>query len=461
MSKVKDAFACTHCGYETFKWTGQCPDCSMWNTLVESSFGGSVSTKIAFQAKDSYKGSAKDIVKLDTIAQSLEAVDDRFILMNEELGRVFGGGITKASVTLLAGEPGIGKSTMTLSLALMLSEKSKVLYITGEESVSQIARRAKRIGNTNSTLGFVQENILENIIATIQEDRPEIVIIDSIQVMYSASLGSVSGSIGQIRFVTELLIETAKNYGITMIIIGHVTKDGNIAGPKALEHLVDTVLLLEGDSVSDIRFLRAEKNRFGPTDEIGVFQMKETGFTEVRNPSELFLTGKRQGASGSVISSSLEGSRAFLIEVQALTTYTKFGYPKRSATGYMQPRLELLLAVIAKYGGIQIDSLDVFVNVVGGLKVKDPSIDLAVLSAIISSRKNKPLESNILVFGEIGLTGEVRAVGHLDKRVKEAEKQGIKKLFLPASQVSKISKFDGEIVGLHTVEEAVSRLVSA
>ncbi|MFN7160875.1 MAG: DNA repair protein RadA [Candidatus Gracilibacteria bacterium] len=431
-------FICTNCQNISSKWQGQCVSCGEWNTYVEmdeapGALAGSLQKRKEF--------SAGRAIAVESVATILESGTEqgtnskyRFTTGVEELDRVFGGGIVKGSMSLLAGEPGIGKSTLTLRLCKALADHGeKVLYISGEESVAQIADRARRMEVGQDKVFLANMNSIEDALATAQREDPAFVVIDSVQVMYAESLGGASGSISQIRFVTELLLEFAKTRNITVLLIGHVTKEGNLAGPKALEHLVDTVLLLEGERSHSFRILRAVKNRFGSTDEVGVFSMTEKGLEEVKNPSSVFLEGRMKEVAGSVITSTVEGTRAFLLEVQALTTYTKFGYPKRAAVGFDLNRLQLLLAVVGKYTNINLDSYDVYINVAGGLRIRESGLDVAIILAIISSKLQKPLPEGIIAFGEVGLTGEVRTLSFLEKRIKEAHKLGMKTFIVPAS----------------------------
>lgn len=431
------AFVCTACGYETPKWAGQCLSCREWSTLSEAR---PASAKVMMPGgKKAASGTVRDIHTLEGVqAQRGEAAKKVWTGIGE-LDRVFGGGITPHSVTLLAGEPGIGKSTLTLMLCKALTDLGKqVLYVTGEESLVQIGGRAGRLGIEGNIL-LMHESVMEDVVATIREHKPDIVFIDSIQVMFSSVLGNTPGSIQQIRLVTELLVDIAKNEGVTVFIIGHVTKDGGIAGPKALEHLVDTVAVLEGDRGGELRLLRTEKNRFGPTDEVGVFTMTGDGLAPVDNPSAIFLSGRRREAPGSVLTATMEGSRSFLLEVQSLTSSTKFGYPKRTAVGCDPRRLEMLLAVLGRFMKVSMDSHDVYVNVVGGLRIREPALDLALLASILSSRQGKPLPEGSVFVGEVGLTGEVRSVAHMDKRLKEAQRMGMRRVFLPQSSVDKLT----------------------
>jgi DNA repair protein RadA/Sms len=418
--KLKTVYICQNCNQETPKWLGQCPNCETWNSLLEDV----VDISKSYSRKPA--GLKKEPVSIDFEHQE----DSRLQTRIEEFDRVLGGGITKDSVTLLSGEPGIGKSTLTLkicsSIATELKEKN-VLYVSGEESTSQIANRAKRLGIGNKNIKIINETDLENIIDIIETQKPGFFIIDSIQVISSSKIPSIAGSINQVRLCTESLISIAKEKSIPALIIGHVTKDGNLAGPKVLEHLVDTVLLIEGERFNDLRILRGLKNRYGSTNEIGLFEMNETGMTEVKNASRYFLENRKIDAIGSAITVTMEGLRPLLIEVQALTCQTSFGYPKRAASGYDLNRLQLILAIIQKHANLDVSMQDVYINITGGYKLNDPASDLAVIMAIISSLKKIPLPSEALFLGEVGLSGEIRKVGHLTKREQEGKKMGLNK----------------------------------
>jgi len=459
MAKTKTLYRCSNCNTQTTKWQGQCSSCNMWNTLVEDTQSSSdVGERLELSAKKEFQGTPSHVADvMDVLASDSGKAEKRYVLDIEEVNRVFGGGITSSSVTLLSGEPGIGKSTISLQLAGELAKKYKVMYISGEESLVQVSSRAKRLGFTKTTLKVVHETIIEHILATCIQEEPDIVFIDSISVMMAGSIGSMAGSISQIRFVTELLVEYAKSRGITIVIIGHVTKDGSIAGPKALEHLVDTVMVLEGEKNQDLRFMRAMKNRFGALDEVGVFTMSAEGLREVANPSALFLEGRREGAFGSVLTSLREGSRNFLVEIQGLTAYTKFGYPKRTSIGVAMPRLQLILAVLGSYSPMNPDNYDVYVNIVGGLTSRDTAIDLALLMAIYSAKHKKAFLEKAVVLGEVGLTGEVRSVSYLQDRLKEAERLGMEYCVVPKSQAASINT-SMKVMPVNTVEEAFKLL---
>ena len=426
--KLKTIYICSQCGIQTPKWGGQCLKCNAWNSLVEDvvNVGKKEKTVSAIAAKPTI--TIKNIQK-----------KERLITKISEFDRVVGGGFMTDSVVLLAGDPGIGKSTLTLQICGKMAEIGrKVLYFSGEESVDQISDRANRL-KIKSPISLLNLNSLESILATIEAEKPGFVVVDSVQVMASEELASQAGSISQVRYVTEQLMQVAKSQNIPILLIGHVNKEGNLAGPQVLTHLVDTVLFLEGDRFHQFRLLRATKNRFGAVDEVGVFAMSEVGLTEVKNPSALFLEGRADQPIGSVIVPVLEGTRTFLVEVQALTSYTHFGYPKRTASGIDLNRLNIILAVLERYAKVKLDSSDVFVNVVGGLKLSEPAIDLAVAMAVASSKTKKPLPSDLAVMGEIGLSGEVRHVTQMEKRLKEAEKLGFKQI-MSAKQVKSVAE---------------------
>ena len=413
--KTTTKYVCSNCEYETPKWIGKCPSCNSWNSFQEEQLLPKAQQK-------SVKGLAKQ-----TSSISFEASNEqRYQTEISELDNVLGGGVITDSLILLSGEPGIGKSTLTLQICDKIAAlQKKVLYISGEESVAQIGNRANRLNISSELISIINENYLENILATLEKESPDFIVIDSIQVMTSQNSSSMSGSISQIRQVTEKLMEFAKKNRKAMLIIGHITKEGNLAGPKTLEHLVDVVIHLEGERYQNLRILRGLKNRFGPTSEIGIFEMAQTGLVEVKNPSAKILEERPKDSIGSALSITIEGNRPFIIEIQALTNPTVFGYPKRTASGFDVNRLNLLIAVIQKYTGINLSNQDVYVNVIGGLKIKDPAVDLAVVSAIISSYNKTPLPMDAVYFGEVGLSGEIRKVTQAEKRQKEVEKLGL------------------------------------
>lgn len=448
-------FVCQACGELTSKWQGQCPHCGSWNTIEEKESIAQESL-LNMASKNKVEGISKEIHSVESCVEKVPE-QKRLSTAIGEMDRVLGGGLVGGSLILFSGEPGIGKSTLTLDAASRMATRAKVLYVSGEENEGQIALRAKRMKTGHANLYILQENVLENILQTCKKELPDVLIIDSVQVIYSSSLGNQAGTISQIRFVTEVIMEFAKTSGITVILIGHVTKDGAIAGPKVLEHLVDTVLLLEGERSGELRLLRSVKNRFGTTDEVGVFKMHEEGLLEVTNASAYFLSGKRHGAFGSAYGSIVEGTRAFLVEVQALTSYTKFGYPKRASVGFPLTRLPMILAVLERYGNVPLGSHDVYVNVVGGLSSKDTSLDASVAASIISSKAKKPLPRKTLFLGEVGLTGELRPVAHMEKRVKDAQNIGLEKVILPRKTTGKTISIAQEEI--KTVEELVKYII--
>lgn len=420
--KLKTVYICQECNYEISKWTGKCPQCNAWNSFLEDVV--SVST-----TKNSLSQTPKKISAASPIFLNQSKTEKERIKTNiEEFDRVIGDGFISGSLTLLSGEPGIGKSTLTLQIANNIAKKNKVLLISGEESIEQIAQRALRLKLNEDSLKAINEFNLETILETIKQEKSNFVIIDSIQVISSFDFPSQAGSITQVRYCTERLMEFAKTTSTTILLIGHVTKDGTLAGPRVLEHLVDTVIHLEGDRFQQFRILKASKNRFGSCSEIGIFEMTELGLIEVKNPSKQLLEGKKENAIGSVITIAMEGTRPFLIEVQALVSSSPFGYPKRTANGFDLNRLQILIAVLEKYGRLNLQNQDVFINVIGGIKLFEPAADLAVLTAIASSFLKKPINSNTVVFGEVGLSGELRKVSHAEKRKKEGEKMGFLKI---------------------------------
>ncbi len=417
--KLRTIYICSKCSNKSPKWSGQCLQCNAWNSFIEDV--EDISPK-----KQSIKLTKP--IKPTVIIDGIQTKQKRLVTKISEFDRVVGGGFVPDSLVLLAGDPGIGKSTLTLQICdRMASLDKKVLYFSGEESIGQISSRAKRL-KIKTPIQLLNINSLESILATIEAENPGFVVIDSVQVMASEEIASQAGSISQVRYVTEQLMQVAKSKNIPILLIGHVNKEGNLAGPQVLTHLVDTVLFLEGDKFHHFRLLRTTKNRFGAVDEVGVFKMEQNGLQEVKNPSALFLDGRSKDPIGSVIVPVIEGTRTFLVEVQALTSYTHFGYPKRTASGIDLNRLNIIIAVLERYAKIKLDSSDVFVNVVGGLKLKEPAVDLAIAMAIASSKLKKPLPSDLVVMGEVGLSGEVRAITQLDKREKEAKKLGFEEV---------------------------------
>lgn len=420
MSKTRIKYICSNCGYETLRWLGKCPECESWNSFTEEIIETS-------KRKPTITKSKFELNTIETISAN---EGDRIITGINEFDRVLGGGLMPGSVILLGGDPGIGKSTLAMQAAANINKK--VLYATGEESEKQIKLRASRL-KLNSKEFYVQaETNLSDILGAINQLSPSVVVIDSIQTMYRAELENSPGTITQIRECTALLMEEAKKKHYSVIIVGHVTKEGMIAGPKLLEHMVDTVIQFEGESNYSFRILRAQKNRFGSTNEIGVFEMHEDGLREVKNPSELFLSEREKQTPGSVVTSSIEGTRPILLEVQALVTPSNYGYPQRVSNGFDQRRLSILLAVLEKRANVRVSATNVFVNIAGGIRITEPAADLAVCVAIASSLTEKVIDNQAIILGEVGLGGEIRSVGHIDKRIQEAEKLGFKSVIIPS-----------------------------
>jgi DNA repair protein RadA/Sms len=444
MSKVKTAYFCSNCGYESAKWLGKCPSCNTWNTFVEE-----VITKGNDKNDNDWKGFTNDKRASKTILlnQVSTTKEDRLLTTDGELNRVLGGGIVPGSIVLVSGEPGIGKSTLFLQVGLQLSNIT-TLYISGEESEQQIKMRADRLKQTNDNFYLLTETATATIFQEIKKVKPDLVIVDSIQTLQSNFIESSPGSVSQIRECAAELQKFAKETNTPVFLIGHITKDGNIAGPKILEHMVDTVLQFEGDRNYSYRILRTLKNRFGSTAELGIYEMSGDGMRSVSNPSEILITQKEEQLSGSAIAATLEGMRPLLIEVQALVTQSVYGTPQRTVSGFDLRRLQLLLAVLEKRGGFHFGIKDVFINIAGGLKVEDPSIDLAVICALLSSFDDVPLPHNICFAGEVGLNGEIRAVNRIEQRIAEAEKLGFEKMV-----VSKYNKkgFDKHSKGIEVV----------
>lgn len=445
--KAKTVFFCKECGNESSKWLGQCPACKAWDSFVEEP----VAQKSAAGKSEIRRQPGKKPVQLAHI----DTRDDvRTATGIEEFDRVLGGGIVQSSLVLVGGDPGIGKSTLLLQVCRTLAAKDiNVLYISGEESLRQIRMRAERIGEFGPSLSLLAETSLDNIEEILAETHPKVVIIDSIQTMYREDISASPGSVSQVRETTGALLRIGKTLGITIFIVGHVTKEGVVAGPRVLEHMVDTVLYFEGDNSSSYRVLRAVKNRFGSTNEVGVFEMREEGLREVRNPSEYMLEGRPVGEPGSVIAATLEGTRPILLEVQALVCKTAFNIPRRTSAGIDANRVNLLMAVLEKRMGLQLSFCDAYVNVAGGMKVGEPALDLAIVMAIISSVKSKPLPDRSLVFGEIGLTGEVRGVSQAEQRVYEAISLGYDTCILPKVNLKNIKTDKIKLIGISHVSE--------
>ena len=429
MAKNKTVFFCGECGYESVKWLGQCPSCKTWNSFTEAPVVKKGGSSLKTGTAASLPTKIKDI--------SLEA-DERIITGISELDRVLGGGIVKGSLVLVGGDPGIGKSTLLLQMCAELAEKNiSVLYVSGEESERQIAIRSERLGGKFSDMLLFCETDIEKIEAAIEQGRPEVVIVDSIQTMYSSKADSAAGSISQVREVTSTLLRISKGLGVSIFIVGHVTKEGTVAGPRTLEHMVDTVLYFEGEDVASYRILRAVKNRFGSTNEVGVFDMEQTGLREVANPSEYMLKGMPENAPGSVVACTMEGSRPILVEVQALVCQTNFNFPKRTTAGADYNRVNIIIAVLEKRLGLNLGNCDAYVNVAGGLKINEPALDLAIVAALISSYRNRESKGKIIAFGEVGLTGEVRGVNLARLRLEEIAKFGENLIIIPKVNYTK------------------------
>lgn len=450
----KSVFFCQECGYEAPKWMGQCPACKKWNTFVEETVTPSQG-KISGMAGNGVKA-AEPV----TLSQVQINEEERLHTGIGELDRVLGGGIVGGSMTLVGGDPGIGKSTLLLQVCRNLAGQVQVLYISGEESLRQIKLRAQRIGAFSDRMLLLCETNLNAIRQVIERKKPDVVIIDSIQTMYNEEVSSAPGSVSQVRESTGVLMQIAKGMGVSIFIVGHVTKDGNVAGPRVLEHMVDTVLYFEGDRHASYRILRGVKNRFGSTNEIGVFEMREEGLVEVENPSEFMLDGRPEGASGSVVACSMEGTRPILIEIQALVCPSSFGMPRRTAAGTDFNRVNLLMAVLEKRLGIHLSSSDAYVNIAGGIRMNEPAIDLGILLAIVSSYKDIVIDDRVLVFGEVGLSGEVRAVSMAEQRVQEAKKLGFTTIILPAVCMKSVQNItDVCLIPVETIRDAVQFLM--
>ena len=451
MAKGKNnVFFCQECGYESSKWVGQCPACKAWNTMVEEIVDkkSSVTHRQITEVQ---------VAKLNDVQSSSEKRMDTHI---EELNRVLGGGIVPGSLVLVGGDPGIGKSTLLLQTCKSLSDqKIAVLYISGEESLQQIKMRADRIGIFSDEMTLLCETNLDLIQGVIEERKPQVVVIDSIQTMFRENVNSAPGSVSQVREATSVLMRLAKEQGIAIFVVGHVTKEGTVAGPRVLEHMVDTVLYFEGDRYASYRILRAVKNRFGSTNEIGVFEMCQSGLREVPNPSEYMLDGKPKNASGSIVVCTMEGTRPLLVEIQALVCHSAFGMPRRTAAGVDYNRVNLLMAVLEKNVGVRLADQDAYINIAGGMKVSEPATDLGLVLAIISSFRNRPIAEDMICFGEVGLSGEVRSVNMVEQRITEAHKLGFKQCILPKVCMKNIQKPDGMLLkGVENVREALEIL---
>ena len=445
MAKTKNVFVCSNCGYESAKWLGKCPGCNEWNSFYEEKI--TKTTKLTENKKIATATKLNEVEKKTTT---------RFSTGIKELDRVLGGGMVEGSLILLGGEPGIGKSTLILQICNSIKLDGNVLYISGEESAEQVKLRADRLNIKNDNLLFLSQTDIELIKNEIEEIKPKLVIIDSIQTMYSDEISSAPGSVSQVREITSQIMRMCKQNGITTIIIGHVTKDGNIAGPRVLEHMVDTVLYLEGERYFSYRILRGVKNRFGSTNEIGMFQMQDSGMMEIENPSQILISERDGNPSGSIIVASIEGSRCILVELQALVTPSVFGLPRRTANGIDYNRLTLLIAVLEKKAGLMLGNQDVYLNIVGGIRINEPATDLGVVLSVASSFKNISISPDLVAIGEVGLTGEVRAVNLIEKRIKEAEKLGFKTCIIPENNKKLLKeKFKLDIIGVKNIVEAM------
>jgi len=446
--KTKTIYACTECGAESTKWYGRCPSCGAWNTMEEQ-----------IQAQSVSASGMRSGAKVQSIAHIQPNDRQRYGTGMRELDRVLGGGIVRGGLMLIGGDPGIGKSTLLLQICQHLGKEHTILYVSGEESEGQIKLRADRLGVTGEELLVLCENDMDTVLSAIQERKPDVVIVDSIQTMNLSDVASASGSVTQVRECTSAIMRVAKRLDISAFIVGHVNKDGAIAGPKVMEHIVDCVLYFEGDRHSSYRLLRCVKNRFGSTNEIGVFEMGESGLIEVENPSMMLLSGRPLNVSGACVACTIEGTRPMLAEVQGLVSPTGFGNPRRMATGFDYNRLSLILAVLEKRSGYLFSNLDTYVNVVGGLWLDEPAMDLPVALALISGLKDVTVSSDTVAFGEIGLTGEVRAVSNADLRVSEAARMGFRRVIVPHHNLSAIVKRDGiEVIGVKTVREAFEEI---
>ena len=448
MSKTRIKYICSNCGYESLKWLGKCPECDSWNTFNEEIVETNKRKPILSKAK----------INIKKISEIDGSEENRIKTKMEEFDRVLGGGFMPGSVILLGGDPGIGKSTLAMQAASQIN--NNILYVTGEESAIQIKTRAARLGIQSNNFYILPETDLNTILASINSLSPALVIIDSIQTMYRGELDNSPGTITQIRECTSFLMETAKKNNISMLIVGHITKEGFIAGPKVLEHMVDTVIQFEGESHHAFRILRAQKNRFGNTNEIGIFEMHENGLTEVKNPSKLFLSDRNKEIPGSAITSSIEGTRPILLEVQALVTPSNFGNPQRVATGFDYRRLSILLAVLEKRAGYRLSANNVFLNMAGGVKIDEPAVDLAVCCSIASSLLDKVVDNKTVLIGEVGLGGEVRGVNHIEKRIQEAEKLGFQNAIIPYNNTQGLQNYASiKVIGAENLTESIDKVI--
>lgn len=460
MAKGKNTtiFFCQSCGYESSKWMGQCPGCREWNTFVEETAvtGG----RMAGIHDKNRKSAGRERPAPAALSEISLEEEDRMTTRMQELDRVLGGGLVRGSLTLVGGDPGIGKSTLLLQVCRNLAlDGREVLYVSGEESLKQIKIRANRVGEFNGNLKLLCENGLGFIEEIIRHSQPDVVVIDSIQTMFHEDISSAPGSVSQVREATGVLLQLAKGLNIAVFIVGHVTKEGTVAGPRVLEHMVDTVLYFEGDRHASYRILRGVKNRFGSTNEIGVFEMEASGLKEVLNPSEFMLSGKPEEASGSVVVCSMEGTRPMLVEIQALVSHSSFGIPRRQTTGTDFNRVNLLIAVLEKRLGLSLGNCDAYVNIAGGIRIMEPAIDLGIALAVVSSFKNRVIDSRLIAMGEVGLSGEVRGISMIQARVQEAKKLGFSSCIIPSVCVDSVKEISGiKVIGVKNVAEAVAAL---
>lgn len=452
MAKIKKTFVCQSCGTNSPKWVGKCNQCGEWNTYVEEIIQKETSS---FRSASAQPKSNKPIRVIDVSATN----EQRLVLPDEELNRILGGGLVSGSLVLIGGEPGIGKSTLLLQLAMQLNNR-KVLYISGEESEQQIKMRAERLGIGNENVYLLCDTSLDNLIAHMESVQPELVIVDSIQTLHSPLIESTAGSISQIRECASELLKFAKTENVPVVLIGHINKDGNIAGPKVLEHMVDVVLQFEGDRNHIYRLLRSMKNRFGSTNELGIYEMQGSGMRQVSNPSEILISNRDKSLSGTTIAATMDGLRTILIEVQALVSTAAYGTPQRSATGFDLRRLSMLLAVLEKRCGFRLAAKDVFLNIAGGIRVDDPAIDLAVVTAVLSSNDDSAVSPNFCFAAEVGLSGEIRPVNRVEQRIKEAEKLGFESIFISSYNLKGIdlSKFSIRVYAVSKIEEVYQAL---
>lgn len=456
MAKARTVFYCTECGNETPKWQGRCPSCGAWNTIVEQPAEAKKSQSKSIRSSAPMAGGS-----MPKSIGEVEATDElRFATGMAELDRVLGGGAVQGSLVLVGGAPGVGKSTLMLQICDNLCRFSKVLYVSGEESARQIKLRAERLKVRGENLYLLAESDLGNVLEAVNRLAPDILIVDSIQTLYNSELTASPGSVGQVKDCTMALMQTAKGQGITVFVIGHINKEGSLAGPKVLEHMVDCVLYFEGESHNSYRILRAAKNRFGATNEIGVFEMADVGLNEVPNPSEALLSGRPEGAPGTCVTCVMEGARPVLAEVQALLAPSSYGNPRRSSNGFDYNRAMMLLAVLEKRGGLLLNSCDAYINVIGGLTLDEPAADLALIIAFASSFRDKPVPADLTAVGEVGLTGELRSVNVLGQRLSEIRRLGFSKCLIPAQSSGKLVEPEGlQLIRVRNIREALAALV--